>query len=148
MIMSELQLQQASNGRPIKFTPERFAQIRNLVERGMAREEIAATIGCTVGSLQVTCSRHGISLRRPKVSFVLRPASVAATTTSVPAMTEPPTTKTSLALLIRLRGREKILDMNLPDHVISSLAVEASVKDISIAQLIASLLIAHCTNGR
>jgi hypothetical protein len=54
-----------SRGRQIKFTPERIQQIKNLVERGKSREEIADLIGVTVGSLQVTCSRLGISLRRP-----------------------------------------------------------------------------------
>jgi hypothetical protein len=54
-----------SRGRRIKFTPERIQQIRNLLERGKTREEIAKLIGVTVGSLQVTCSRLGISLRRP-----------------------------------------------------------------------------------
>ena len=52
-------------GRQTKFTPERIQQIRNLVERGKSREEIAELIGVTVGSLQVTCSRLGVSLRRP-----------------------------------------------------------------------------------
>jgi hypothetical protein len=52
-------------GRQIKFTPERIQQIRNLVERGKSREEIAELIGTTLGSLQVTCSRLGVSLRRP-----------------------------------------------------------------------------------
>jgi hypothetical protein len=50
-------------GRRVKFTPERVQQIRNLVERGKSREEIAELIGVSVGSLQVTCSRLGISLR-------------------------------------------------------------------------------------
>src|SRR5262245_20225685 len=54
-----------TRGRQIKFTPERIQQIKNLVERGKSREEIAELIGVTVGSLQVTCSRLGISLRRP-----------------------------------------------------------------------------------
>jgi hypothetical protein len=49
----------------VKFTPERMQQIINLVEQGMRREEIAELIGVTVGSLQVTCSRLGISLRKP-----------------------------------------------------------------------------------
>ena len=53
-----------SRGRQIRVTPERIQQIRNLVERGTRREEIAELIGVTVGSLQVTCSRLGISLRR------------------------------------------------------------------------------------
>jgi hypothetical protein len=54
-----------SRAREIRFTPERIQQIKNLVESGKSREEIAALIGTTVNSLQVTCSRLGISLRRP-----------------------------------------------------------------------------------
>jgi Helix-turn-helix domain of resolvase len=52
-------------GRPLKFTPERVEQISNLVERGKSRVEIAEIIGVTTGTLQVTCSKLGISLRRP-----------------------------------------------------------------------------------
>ena len=52
--------------RQTKFTPERLSQIVNLVERGKSREEIAELVGVTVGTLQVTCSRLGISLRRPR----------------------------------------------------------------------------------
>ena len=63
-------------GRPIKFTPERIQQIKNLVERGKSREDIAGLVGVTVGSLAVTCSKLGISLRRRMVNNgvrVLRP---------------------------------------------------------------------------
>ena len=49
-----------------KFTPERIQQISNLVERGKSREEIAELVGVTIGTLQVTCSRLGISLRKPR----------------------------------------------------------------------------------
>ena len=42
----------AANGRPIKFTPERLQQIKKLVERGLSREQIAETIGVTLGSLE------------------------------------------------------------------------------------------------
>src|SRR5262245_39656650 len=55
-----------SRGRPTKFTPERMRQITNLVERGKTRDEIAEIIGVTTGTLQVTCSKLGISLRRPR----------------------------------------------------------------------------------
>jgi hypothetical protein len=64
MQTEQLATQPPVRGRPIKFTPERIQQIRNLVERGKSREEIAELIGVTVGSLEVTCSRLGISLRR------------------------------------------------------------------------------------
>jgi transcriptional regulator len=61
-----------TGGRPIKFTPERLQQIRNLVERGTSRQEIAEILDVTVGSLQVTCSKVGISLRRPKLDNGVR----------------------------------------------------------------------------
>jgi hypothetical protein len=53
-----------------KFTPERLQQIKDLVARGETREQIAAIIGVTVGTLQVTCSRLGISLPRPRVKLL------------------------------------------------------------------------------
>jgi len=52
----------------IKFSPERLKQIKNLVERGKSRDEIADILQVTIGSLQITCSKMGISLRRPKIS--------------------------------------------------------------------------------
>jgi hypothetical protein len=58
--------------RPIKFTPERIQQIKNLVERGKSREDIAELVGVTVGSLAVTCSKLGISLRRRMVNNGVR----------------------------------------------------------------------------
>jgi hypothetical protein len=70
--MAELTAQLLTRGRQIKFTPEKVQQISNLVERGTSREEIAELLGVTVGSLQVTCSRLGISLRRPKLNNGIR----------------------------------------------------------------------------
>jgi hypothetical protein len=52
------------SSRPLRFTPERIGQIKNLVERGYSRDEIAELLNLSVGSLQVACSRFGISLRR------------------------------------------------------------------------------------
>ncbi|MGA7490500.1 MAG: hypothetical protein WBW74_26565 [Xanthobacteraceae bacterium] len=59
--------------RPTKFTPERIEQIKNLVASGKTRHEIAASVGVTIGSLQVTCSKLGISLRRPRLNPQLNP---------------------------------------------------------------------------
>ena len=67
-------------GRPTKFTPERIQQINNLVERGKSREEIAELVGVTLGSLAVTCSKLGISLRRRMMNNgvrLLRPIKIA-----------------------------------------------------------------------
>ena len=61
----QLEAQPLNRGRPTKFTPERIQQVRNLVERGKGPDEIAEIIGVSTGSLQVVCSKLGISLRRP-----------------------------------------------------------------------------------
>ena len=47
-----------------KFTPQVIEKIKEFVAEGISRDEIANRVGVTVGSLQVTCSRLGISLRR------------------------------------------------------------------------------------
>jgi hypothetical protein len=46
----------------ILFTREVCAQIPVWLEDGLSRVEIAAKIGCTVNSLQASCSNRGISL--------------------------------------------------------------------------------------
>jgi hypothetical protein len=58
----------AAQDRPkrTKFTPENIRQIINLVERGKSKDEIADIIGVTTGTLQVTCSKLGVSLRPPR----------------------------------------------------------------------------------
>ena len=61
----QFEAQPVNRGRPTKFTSERIQQICNLVERGKSRDEIDEIIGVTTGTLQVTCSKLGISLRRP-----------------------------------------------------------------------------------
>src|SRR6516225_4114006 len=50
--------------RAVKFTPQAIEKIKEFVAEGISRDEIANRLGVTVGSLQVTCSRLGISLRR------------------------------------------------------------------------------------
>jgi hypothetical protein len=47
----------------LKLTQERYESIPALLERGMDREKIAAQFGVTANTLQVQCSRRGISLR-------------------------------------------------------------------------------------
>ena len=64
MMQTEELATQLPTERRIKFTPERVQQIRNLIEQGKSREGIAELIGVTVGSLQVTCSKLAISVRR------------------------------------------------------------------------------------
>ncbi len=118
----------AANGRSIKFTPERFEQIRNLVERGMSREQIAETIGVTVGSLQVTCSRHGISLKRPKLNNGV--AHAPRSRNDTPA-----------------QDRRAIVELPLSEGVLGRLAIEAHFRNLSISDLTAKLIIGGLDRG-
>ena len=142
----------AANGRSIKFTPERFEQIRNLVERGMSREQIAETIGVTVGSLQVTCSRHGISLRRFKLNNGVGHAPRSRNDTpaqngvahaprsrnEMPAQDR----RAQLALQLRYRGIDRVVELSLPEGVLAWLAIEADFRNVSIGDLTAKLIVA------
>ena len=48
----------------VRFTPEVIEEIKDLVAQGISCYEIASRLGVSVGCLQVTCLRLGISLRR------------------------------------------------------------------------------------
>ena len=54
-----------SSGRVMKrLTDERFASIPAMIEQGFSKAEIAAMWGVTISTLQVQCSRRGISLSK------------------------------------------------------------------------------------
>jgi hypothetical protein len=131
----------AADGRLIKSTPERFEQIRNLVERGLSREQIAETIGVTVGSLQVTCSRHGISLRRPKLNNGVGHAPRSRNDT--PAQDR----RAQLALRLRYRGIDRTVELPLSEEVLGRLVIEAYFRNLSISDLTAKLIIAGLDPG-
>ncbi len=114
----------------LKFTPERIEQIKNLVERGKRREEIAELIGVTVGSLQVTCSRLGISLRRPRLKPVPTPPSKPAKAADVPRF----------AIIVRNRGEEQTTELPLTQDMISQITVEAAFSGVPIRDLIVDLI--------
>src|SRR6516225_3440566 len=50
--------------RPIILTQAALARVASLVDEGRSAAEIASEMGCTLGTLRVRCSQHGISLRR------------------------------------------------------------------------------------
>jgi hypothetical protein len=131
----------AANGRSIKFTPERLEQIRNLIERGMSREQIAETIGVTVGSLQVTCSKHGISLRRPKLNNGVGHGPRSRNDT--PAQDR----RAELALRLRYRGIDRTVELPLSEEVLGRLVIEAHFRNLSISDLTAKLIIAGLDPG-
>src|SRR5262245_8715579 len=118
-----------------KFTPERIQQIKDLVARGETREQIAAIIGVTVGTLQVTCSRLGISLRRPRVKL-LPPRTVTSTAIMVGAAGETPT----LTICMKYKGQELNTPLPLTPSMISQFALEACCRDQKMGELVKDLL--------
>jgi len=54
---------------PTKFTSDNIARIKDWVAQGVGREEIANRLEVTVNSLQVTCSKLGISLRKRSLAI-------------------------------------------------------------------------------
>ena len=122
--------------RPSKFTPERLEQIRDLVAVGKSREDIAGLMGVTVGTLQVTCSKRGISLRRPPGSNL--PAHEAAPR---PNDIEPQQgDAANLALTMRLRGRQRTVPLRLSKELITALALESQLREMSLGQLVGEIV--------
>ena len=170
--MTQIAAQVLTRGRQIKFTPERIQQIKNLVERGKSRGEIADLVGVTVGSLQVTCSRLGISLRRPTFNTGAgslrrderRSGGVSTTSPScggdsalLRLSTEPaeqdsrswpveqaqaPTPSASFAITMRYRDEERTTELPLTQNMIGQLAFEAAFRNVTIGELIAQLIVA------
>src|SRR5262244_1911427 len=135
-------------GRRVKFTPQAVEKIKDFVAEGISRDEIANRLGVTVGSLQVTCSRLGISLRRiisangsgrhtadVRIAHVGEQKKV-----SQPEACAAPVAKFELTM--RCRGKEKATDIPLPSPAIGALALEAISRDLNIAGLIGEVLIA------
>jgi hypothetical protein len=137
-----MHLQSTANGRPIKFTPERIEQIRNLVERGMTPEQIAETIGTTVGSLAVTCSRLGISLRRPKPSQSKDRVMIISNDKAQPSPA--PTTKVgpkfTLSLRIDYGDQTRTTVVSLDQDDLLKLILEANRRELTLTDFVANLI--------
>jgi hypothetical protein len=146
----------ARGRRAVKFTPQAIEKIREFVTEGISRDEIANRLGVTVGSLQVTCSRLGISLRRTILSNgshhtadvrrIPTPGSVGiAHAREQKEVSQPAARATHLAnfaVMMRHKGKEKTIDLSLPSPAIEVLAVEAISRDLNIAELIGQVLVA------
>jgi len=131
-------VQLCRRGRQVKFTPERIEHIKNLIERGKRREEIAELIGVTVGSLQVTCSRLGIGLRRPIINNGIQPR-----LKPVPTPPSKPAKAADVArfaISMRYRGEERTTELPLTQDMITQLAVKAAFRGVPICDLIGDLL--------
>jgi hypothetical protein len=132
----------ARGRQPTKYTSHNIARIKEWVTQGVGREEIAKRLEVTVGSLQVTCSRLGISLRKSssaKSSAEIRPLpAVQRSLDQVRQNGDSPEAK--FTLLIQTQTRQAAFDLPLGQDLIKQLALEASVRGQTTAHLIANII--------
>jgi hypothetical protein len=147
-------------GRPTKFTPQAIEKIKELVAQGVGRDEIANLLDVTVGSLQVTCSRLGISLRRNQNGSARHTLDGRGRTIPAPGsigivdLREHKTEKVSqvaahdaplakYALTRSHQGKELASDIPIASRAIERrLALEATFQDLAITQLVGQILVA------
>jgi hypothetical protein len=125
-----------------KFTPEAIDKIKELVAQGASRDEIAALFGVTVGSLQVTCSRLGISLRRRDASGPGGPRTVRPPyLPSHPPIAGQRHTGTGfqIALTLERSGTERTTELPLTTSAIVQLKLAADMRNLSMLQLLAEV---------
>jgi hypothetical protein len=132
----------ALGGRRVKFTPQVIDQVKKFLAEGISRDEIANRLGVTVGSLQVTCSRLGISLRRRSGSWRSM-VDVRRTTLDVNGVAgvSHATRFAKFSIMMRRNGEEQTCDIPLPLAAIGVVALEAMSRDLEIAELIAQIMV-------
>ena len=137
-------------GRRAKFTPQAIEKIKEFVGEGISRDEIANRLGVTVGSLQVTCSRLGISLRRiifpshsERRTADVRLGSVGIAHVREQKEVSQPKAYAApvFAIMMRHKGNEKTTDISLTSPAIETLALEAMSRDLATAELVGQILV-------
>ena len=125
---------------PTKFTPNNIARIKEWVAQGVCRDDIANRLEVTVNSLQVTCSKLGISLRKrslangtiPPVGMVQR------STENIRHVDD--SARLKCKLLIQKQGKQAEFELPLHQGLMEQLALEASVRGQSVIDLIGTIV--------
>ena len=132
----------SARGKRAKFTPQAIEKIKELVAQGASREEIANSLAVTVGSLQVTCSRLGISLRRRDASGPGGPRTVGPPyLPSHPPIAGQRHTGTGfqITLTLECNGTRRTTELPLTRFAIVQLKLEAEMRNLSMGQLLAEV---------
>jgi hypothetical protein len=128
--------------KPSKFTPQIIQQIKEMVAQGLSREEIAERLDVTVGSLQVTCSKKGVSLRRSHIRSPpyewLKPESQAGS--EVGLVEKGSLLKVKIAITIQRGDLLQTFDVPLSNKTVGELAFLASLRQVELAELTAQIL--------
>src|SRR5262245_59662086 len=129
-------------GRRRKFTSDNIARIKDWVAQGLCRDDIANRLGVTVNSLQVTCSKLAISLRKRSLTngngTVQPPAVVQRSSDHIRQADDPAQAK--FTLVLQSKNRQAVFDLPFSQDLLKQLALEASVRGQTTANLIANIV--------
>ncbi len=129
--------------RATKFTPANVQKIKDFVAQGMGREDIARSLDVTLGSLQVTCSRLGISLRRHDRAARVRGSSrafVANGQLYVGHMRREADRRARFQVVLQSQGKESATDLAITARDIGRLGLEAAAQDLGLTDLMSQVL--------
>ena len=126
--------------RATKFCPANVQKIKDWVAEGISREEIAKSLGVTLGSLQVTCSRLGISLRRRDLLSSKGPGRPRLVSSpSAPSIVgQMQAGRPRLYITLERNGKRQTSDLPLTT-AIGQLKLEAEMRNLSMGQLLAEV---------
>jgi hypothetical protein len=125
---------------PTKFTPNNIARIKEWVAQGVCRDDIANRLEVTVNSLQVTCSKLGISLRkRSLANGAIPPVGVVQRSTENIRQVDD-SARLKCKLLIQKQGKQAEFELPVHQGLMEQLALEASVRGQSVIDLIGTIV--------
>lgn len=128
-----------SGRRTTKFTPENIQKIKDWVAEGISREEIAKSLDVTIGSLQVTCSRLGISLRTPKMFKRRTRVESRPYIPNHPLMVGhigPEPQYPRFQIIFEYNGLQQVTDVSLAGLDVVRLALEAELQNLGTTQFL------------
>jgi hypothetical protein len=124
--------------RATKFCPANVQKIKDFVAQGMSRQEIAEFLDVPLGSLQVTCSRLGISLRRRRVLNG---------DASHPPIVGHMRVDGQFQISIECGGMRRATAVPLTDSDIAQLALAAAVRNVGMTQLLSEVVATAIKKG-
>jgi ribosomal protein S18 acetylase RimI-like enzyme len=132
--------------RATKFSAANVQRIKDFVAQGLSREEIAKSLDVTLGSLQVTCSRLGISLRKrhvlngnPSYSRVMNGNGRHHDVPNHPPMVG--RKRASWQFQMDCNGARRTTDLPFTDSGIAQLAVAAEARNLGMGQLLTETVV-------
>jgi hypothetical protein len=113
------------------------------VAQGISKEEIAKFLDVTVGSLQVTCSRLGISLRRHNDAARTRVESRAFVSNGrvyAGHLQRELDSRARFQLVLQSQGKEVTTELAIAASDVGRLGLEASAQDLGLTDLMSQVL--------